>query len=185
MSRQTYKMPRSHQIDNAIYGIANGEENSLRTLYQLTSSAVYAYALTVTKNVFDAQDVMQETFVKMYDAAPNYISRNRPMAWMLSIARNLCMDKFRSNSRLTDVTDEQLEAQLQTVQADVTDRLVVQSCLSKLSQQERTIVVMHAVGGVRHREIARQLDLPLNTVLSKYKRSLQKLKDILQGGKDE
>ncbi len=175
-----YTQPRRRELDNAIYGIANGEEEALKALYELSSSAVYAYALTITGNVYDAQDVMQETYLKVYYAAPNYISNGKPMSWILRIAKNLCYDRFRQQSRQIAFNEEHLTQQLVTV-ADATDRLVITSCLTELDEDERMIVVMHAVGGVKHREIASELGLSINTVLSKYKRALAKLQSILKG----
>lgn len=52
-------------------------------------------------------------------------------------------------------------------------------CMDRLSDQERHIVVLHAVGGLKHREIAAMLELPLPTVLSKYARALKKLRQHL------
>jgi RNA polymerase sigma-70 factor (ECF subfamily) len=54
--------------------------------------------------------------------------------------------------------------------------------MKHLSDQERQIVVLHAVSGLKHREIAAALNLPLPTVLSKYNRALKKLKTHLSGG---
>lgn len=181
MSSENYIRPRRRELDNAIYGIANGEEGSLKVLYNLSGSAIYAYALTLTGNVYDAEDVMQETLVKIYDASPNYVSRGNPMGWILRIAKNLCFDKFRARSRFETVSDEQLERQLATTNADAEERLLIRSCLDKLDEDERAIVVMHAVGGMRHREIASERKIPLNTTLSKYKRALVKLRKVLEG----
>lgn len=185
MSSKTFTKPRKRDVDNAIYGVAEGEENAMRSLYELCGSAVYAYALTVCGNVYDAQDVMQDTFIKVYNAAPDYVSQGKPMSWILSIARNLCFDRFRSQARQVNVTDEALERQLGSTATDATDRLVIKSCLLQLDEEERAIVVMHAVGGVKHREIADELGIPLNTVLSKYRRAIAKLKNILEGGNNE
>lgn len=183
MSCKVYR-PRRRELDNAIYGVARGEEGALKTLYELSSGAVYAYALTVTGNMHVSQDVMQSTYIKIYEAAPNYVSQGKPMSWILTIAKNLCYDEFRAQSRLVPLTDEQLDDQLRTACADVTDRLVIKSCLKELSDDERSIVVMHALGGIKHREIAAQLGMPTNTVLSKYDRALNKLKKILEGDDD-
>ncbi len=176
----TYVSSR-RKLDNALYGVANGEEGALKALYDLSANAVYAYALTFTGNVYDAQDVMQETFIKAYEAAPSYVSAGKPMSWILRIAKNLCYDKFRRQSRFVEIADERLNEQLSATDADPTDRLVIMSCLTELDEDERKIVVMHAVGGVKHREIAAELNIPLNTVLSKYRRALAKLQQILKG----
>lgn len=181
MSSQTFVKPRRLDVESAIYGIATGEEDALKTLYEQTSAAVYAYALTVTRNVYDAQDVMHDTFVKVYESAPDYTPQGKPMSWMLRIARHLCFDRFRRQSRETELTDEQLDRQFSDTNVSVTDRMTLKGCLLRLDEEERAIVVMHAVGGLKHREIASELGLPLNTELSKYKRALDKLKIILKG----
>jgi len=62
---------------------------------------------------------------------------------------------------------------------DSEDRLVVSACLSELSDEERQAVVLHAVAGLKHREIAKLMNVPLSTELSKYNRALEKLKKTL------
>ncbi len=183
MSSKNYAKPRRNRLDSAIYGIADGEEDALASLYEMSSSAIYAYALTVTGNIYDAQDILQETFIKIYDASVNYVSQGKPMSWIMRIVRNLCYDKFRASSRTVNVSDEILDLQLSTTGADATDRLLIRSCLSELDGEERSIVVMHAIGGMKHRQIAEELGLPLNTVLSKYRRALGKLQKIIEGDK--
>lgn len=62
------------------------------------------------------------------------------------------------------------------------DRLVLESMLAFLTDEERQIVTLHALTGLKHREIAALLELPLPTVLSKYNRALKKLKLVLKEG---
>ena len=62
------------------------------------------------------------------------------------------------------------------------DRAVLQAALGALDDQERQAVLLHAVSGLKHREIAEILELPLPTVLSKYHRALKKLRKQLEGG---
>ena len=61
------------------------------------------------------------------------------------------------------------------------DREVLSAALGVLGEQERQIVLLHAVSGLKHREIAQLMELPLATVLSKYHRGLKKLKKKLEG----
>ena len=61
------------------------------------------------------------------------------------------------------------------------DRQVLQAALDGLSDEERRVVILHAGTGWKHREIAQLLELPLSTVLSKYRRALSKLKQRLEG----
>ena len=180
----TYAKPRSKDVEDAIYGIALGEEGALERLYRLASSAIYAYALSITKNVYDAQDIMHDVFVKAYDAAPAYRSDGKPMAWLLTVTKNLCYDKFRQQSRFQPMTEQELDSHFASV-VDVTERLTLNKCLFMLTSEESSIVIMHAVGGLKHREIAEQMQIPLATVLSKYNRAIKKLRGIIKGDQDE
>ena len=63
--------------------------------------------------------------------------------------------------------------------SDPTDRLVLESALAILSEEERQIILLHAVSGLKHREIADSIGLPLSTTLSKYHRGLKKLRKHL------
>lgn len=173
---------KSDEIDKYLGGIANGNDCSLEALYELTQGVVYGYALSVLKNVYDAQDVLHDTFVKVYEKAPTYVSYGKPMAWILTIAKNICLTRFRQKSRFCDIPDEDLESQFaDNGNMTVEDKLLVTKCLSKLSTEERTVVVLHAMSGLKHREIAKLLDMPIATVLSKYNRALKKLKTIVEG----
>ena len=61
------------------------------------------------------------------------------------------------------------------------DRVILSECLRSLSDEERQIVMLHAVSGFKHREIAGLLEMPLSTVLSKYNRAMKKLRKIYGG----
>ncbi len=178
------KKPNSAVIDDAIRQIAQGEDGAMLVLYDEVSSAIYAYALTFTKSVADAQDIMHDTLIKVYENAHNYQSHGKPMAWILTITKNLCYQKFRQQSRFCDITDEVLQSQFaDNSNMSIEDKIFVRQYLSMLSEEERQIVVMHAMTGLKHREIAKHLQMPLATVLSKYNRALKKLKTLIKGEK--
>ena len=154
--------------------------SALEELYHETSAAIYGFALSILKNVEDAQDVMHDCFVKVYESAAQYKSHGKPMAWMLTIAKNMCYQRLNQSKRFADVKDEDIERMFgdnTSVNAD--DRMTLKACLSQLTAVERQIIVMHAVGGMKHREIADMLGIPLSTTLSKYNRALDKLKNMI------
>ena len=126
------------ELEALIGGIAAGSREDLAELYRRTRAAVYGLALSYLKNGAEAEDVAQDTFVKVWFS-------------------------IESDSLTAD------------------DRTVLAAALGRLSDEERHIVVLHAVCGLKHREIAQFLGLALPTVLSKYHRSLKKLKTILEG----
>ncbi|MGN0242634.1 MAG: RNA polymerase sigma factor [Lachnospiraceae bacterium] len=168
--------------DNLIERIAHDDMAAFEELYRATDKTVYAYILSIIKNPEDAQDIMQDTYLKIRSAAHLYQNQGKPLAWIFTIARNLCLMKMRTNQRVSDTPLEDLEGTAElTSSGDFhsEDRIVLEAALQILSQQEREIVMLHAVSGLKHHEIASSLSLPLSTVLSKYNRALKKLKKNL------
>lgn len=170
------------ELDRLLAGIAAGEQEALAQLYHRTRGAVYALAVSYLKNPEEAGDVTQDAFVRIWDNAPGYRSQGSPMAWILTIARNLARMKLRERSKLVELEDEQWEA-IPADSPSVTpeDRQVLQEALAALTSEERRIVLLHAVSGLKHREIAKLLELPMSTVLSKYHRALKKLRSQMEG----
>lgn len=168
-------------LDQLLDEIAGGDSQALAALYHSTSAAIYAFALSVLKNAQDAEDVLHDSYLNIYSAAPDYRSCGRPMAWILTIARNLCLLKLRERKKRADIPAEDWEPYLESRESvSPEDRLILQVCMNHLSDEERQIVVLHAVAGFKHREIAELTGYSLTAVLSKYSRALKKLKQYLE-----
>ena len=170
-------------IDESIFfRIASGEKDAFCTLYQKTRSAVFAYALSLLQNRADAEDAMQDTYLKIRSAAHLYRPEGKPMAWIFTITRNVCLMKIRQQKHFTAFSVEEVQPAMDFREIeDIEDRTVLMTAFRVLSQEECQIIFLHAVAGVKHREIAEFLKLPLSTVLSKYRRGLKKLESELEG----
>ena len=156
--------------------IAKGDRDALGALYHQANTAVYSFALSILKNTSDAEDALHDCFLDIYQAAEHYRPQGKPMAWVLTITRNLAISRLREHGRTEPLVQEDWQDRLADHPA-VTheDRMMLEAVLSALSDEERQIVTLHALTGLRHREIAALLGLPLPTVLSKYSRALKKL----------
>ena len=173
-------------LEPLLLRLAQGDEQALGELYHRARAAVYGLALSYLKHTYDAEDVTQDTFVRVWENAPRYRPQGTPLAWILAVARNLALMKLRERGKTQEMEPEEwarLAADSPLVTTE--DRQVLQTALYGLSDQERQVVILHAVTGWKHREIAALLELPLATVLSKYRRALQKLRDCLEGGEGE
>lgn len=171
--------PNAAVVEQCIWGISHNDADALEILYEQVSAAVYAYALAITKNTYDAKDVLHDCIVKVYESADTYTPRGKPMAWILTIAKNLCYSRFRYNNRFAEMTDEEIERHFANgTEMSADDKMVVSQCLSHLASDERNIVVLHAISGLKHKDIAKLTDLPLSTVISKYNRALKKMQNI-------
>lgn len=173
----------AEEAERCLARMAQGDTEALGRLYELTHEAVYGYALSITKSPHDAEDVMQECFVRAHLGAGQYRAQGKPLAWLLRIARNLALMRLRDAKRSVTMSPEDwMEAFAAQPEFTREDAQTLSALMDALKDDEREIVTLHALAGFKHREIAAMLDLALPTVLSKYNRSLKKLRNLLQGG---
>ena len=100
----------------------------------------------------------------------------KPLAWIFTIEMNLIRRQWGKNQRFVPL-DESIE--IESDDGDFADSVInnefLRQVLSTLSEEEREVITLHIVSGLKHREIAKLLGKPLSTVLSKYNRAIKKL----------
>ena len=170
------------ELEGLLAGLAAGNRDSLAALYHRTRAAVYGLALSYLKNGHDAEDVTQDTFVRAWDKADQYRPQGKPLGWLLAIARNLALMKLRDRGKSQDLPEDQWEnLAIENPMVTLEDRQLLTAAMAVLTDQERQVVILHAVTGLRHKEIAALLEIPLATALSKYHRALKKLQSAMKG----
>ena len=167
-----------HDLEELLRQIALGSQQAFEELYRATDSAIYGYALSLMRNHHEAQDIMMDTYLKIRCAAHLYMPMGKPMAWILTITKNIARTKLRSAGRQIPLDD--LGETTPSFDRDSEEAVALEQAMKVLGDQERQILILHAVTGLKHREIAEMLGMPLATVLSKYARSLKKLKIALE-----
>lgn len=162
--------------------IAAGDKAALAELYAQAKNPVYCFALSILRDSFAAEDVMQETFLQVWKSAPTYhLGGKNALTWILGITKYTALARLREGQRAgVPLEDAAEKADPGDAFRDCENRIVTQAVLAQLSQDEREIVVLHVVTGLKHREIAELLEMPLPTVLSKYRRSLKKLERLVR-----
>ena len=189
---------KSTVCDDDILAVAQGRPDALHILYEKTAKSVYAYTLSLLKNTHDAEDVCQETYLSICANAGSYEPQGKPMAWIITIAKRhaLTIQTIQNREYVVKGDKEGVERAYTVVslskgkieEAEKTDptafsgventeqRLLLKATLDTLNNDERQIVMLKAVAGMKAREIGKVLEIPLNTVLSKYHRALKKMR---------
>ena len=169
-------------IDERLFvRIGKGDSTALDELYHLTERTLYAFTVSLTRDHDMALEIMQETYLKILSAAHLYKPMGKPLAWMFTITKNLYYSEVKKRGRydMQDPMELSNDRRFSYV-IDAEDRMVLEGVLMKLTEEEREIIMLYAVSGMKHREIAENLDMKLSTLLSKYHRGLKKLKDYLE-----
>ena len=168
-------------LEIAFQAVASGDGEKIKDIYELTKTAVFGYVFSILKNYEDSEDVVQDTYVKIYQNIGMYESQGKPMAWIFVIARNLALMKIRNQKRFVDIEEYEWDQLYKgNDYLGVEDKMVLKAAFSKLTSEECQFVMLHALSGIKHREIAEMYGMPLATVLSKYNRAIKKLKKILE-----
>lgn len=173
-------------LSNIIKNIADGDKNALKELYDIMSNDIYKFLLMFCRDKYTAEDAVQETFVSIYENAKSYRMYKNPKAWILTIAKNKAISVIRANTRTTslDTFENDIEDMAQTENI-ILDKIQTEMLLSVLSEKDKKIVILHAVYGFKHHEIAKLMSMPLGTVTRRYKESIEKMRKKRDKDNDE
>jgi RNA polymerase sigma factor (sigma-70 family) len=161
-----------------------GDERALAEVYTRWSPLVYTLALRALGDVGEAEDVTQRVFVSAWQGRHNFDpGRSRLPAWLVGITRNKISDAHTARSRQLGV-EEQLKATANDVGTEEPDelanRLLVAEELSRLDSVPREILRLAFFDDLTHAQIAERLRMPLGTVKSHIRRSLERLRTRLE-----
>ncbi|OYT75562.1 MAG: RNA polymerase subunit sigma-24 [Armatimonadetes bacterium JP3_11] len=160
------------------------DEAAFEQIMNLYADRLYNYIVRLVGNPTDAEDLLQEVFLRAYQGLPNFDGRASLSTWLYRIATNLCIDHQRKRARRVqtvsyhDVEDEDGEPSewelpdTQTpdpLDAALTRELqqVVEQAISTLSPKLRTVLLLYDVENLSYEEIARVLKVPIGTVKSR------------------
>lgn len=171
------------EIDSALIKIAQGDNAAFERLYIETGRGVYSFLFSYFNNRADCEDAMQTTYLKIKQHIGRYRAGGNGLAWILQIAKNTALNELRSRSNHQKWQAESIEEEtaLWENAATAYDRFETKDALMTimkrvLDAEEQRIVILHAVWGYKHKEIAKIIESPVGTVTSKYKRAADKLK---------
>ena len=177
--------------------IGRGDRASFASLYERYSGVLFSTAFQVLNNQAEAEDVLQDVFVQIWDKANLYDrSRGKPLTWALTLTRNKSIDRLRSAQRRHRLKDE-VEKESTVVEhrgaggrhgtADSGEQVyileknkLVRNAVLQLSNEQRQAIEMAFFGGLTQNEIALKLDEPLGTVKARIRRGMVKLKDLIE-----
>ncbi len=165
------------EIDNVLRQVAQGDNKAFEKLYLETRKGVYAFLMTYFNDKADCEDVMQTVYLKIKTNISQYQAGTNGLAWILQIAKNTALNDIRKKNN----AEKHLINYSQPIGENPYDTVALKHGLTSiiknvLDDEEQRIVILHAVWGYKHKEIAKILNCPTGTVTSKYKRAVDKIK---------
>lgn len=174
-------------LEELLARVAIRDRAAFNQLYSQTSSKLFGVLLRMLKNEQLAEDVLQDTYVRIWRKADTYrAGRNEPMTWLHSIARYRAIDlirKHRKESRDRGI-DEALEQSNPAFSVlenlERLDKEKLMDCLKELDQDHSDAIVSSYCEGYSHSELSEKLKKPVGTIKSWIRRGLQSLKVCLE-----
>ncbi len=177
--------------DRVLLGrVATGDVQALRHVYDEYAPRAMAIARRILRNVEEAEDIVQETFLELWRRAPQFDGRRGGLcAWIVTIARSRAIDRLRSANTAGRVVDEasatpDVHPTAPPSPVVETERRITESkvadALATLPPEQRRTIQLAYFDGLSQTEIAAKTGSPLGTVKMRVKLAVEKLKNLLQ-----
>ena len=155
---------------------------AIQALYDMYSGALLGVISRIIPQIEVAEDILQETFIKIWNSAGSYDSnKGRLFTWMMNIARNMSIDKLRSKDFKNSGKNQDIENNVDFIDAQkkVTfnaDLLGLKELVTALKPEYNDVVQMIYFKGYTHVEAAEELNLPLGTVKTRIRKAILELR---------
>lgn len=171
----------------------DGDKSAMQKLIHRHRNKVYTYILLTVKSQHLAEDIFQDTFVKVIRSLSQdkYRDDGKFLPWVMRIAHNLIIDHFRRAKQLNVVSNDNYEGDLfnkrELADGTVEDNLVheqilndVRRLVDQLPNEQREVIIMRHYAGLSFKEIAEQTDVSINTALGRMRYALINLRRLIR-----
>ncbi len=170
-----------------------GDQSAIEVLINKHRSKVYTYILLTIKNQQLAEDLFQETFIKVIQSlrGGKYKDNGKFLSWVIRIAHNLIIDHFRKEKQMNAISNDDSEVDLfnsKKLSDSNIEELIINSqiksairiLINELPDDQREVVLLRHYGGLSFKEIANQTDVSINTALGRMRYALINLRKLIQ-----
>ncbi|WP_291731819.1 sigma-70 family RNA polymerase sigma factor [Leisingera sp. F5] len=178
-------MTTRSDIEDLIARTSLGDREAFSKLYDATSAKLFGICLRVLKNRSEAEDALQDVFVRIWQKSGSYAANGySPMTWLITVTRNLAIDRLRTRKvapadidDLSSIRDSGPSPEAAAVAAS--ERQQLGACLEELDCSRAEAVKGAYLEGFSYKELAAQHGVPLNTMRTWLRRSLLTLRECL------
>ncbi len=176
-----------------VQNFIRGDQSALEMLIQRHKNRVYTYIFLIVKNQALAEDIFQDTFIKVIRSLKTgkYTENGKFISWVLRISHNLIIDHFRKERLLNTMSNEDSDFDLfnssKFSDENIEERLVfeqitadVRRLIDELPDDQRQVIIMRHYLGLSFKEIADRTDVSINTALGRMRYALINLRKIIE-----
>ena len=171
----------------------SGSQSCIEVLINRHKNKVYTYILLIVRNQQLAEDLFQDTFIKVIQSLFNgkYKDNGKFLSWVIRIAHNLTIDHFRKEKQMNTLSNEDNEADIFNSRklsvGNIEDELVynqiicdVRLLINELPADQQEVIMLRHYGGLSFKEIAEQTNVSINTALGRMRYALINLRKLIK-----
>jgi RNA polymerase sigma factor (sigma-70 family) len=186
---------KSHQLSDQdlVKRFIQGDQTSIEILINRHKNKVFTYIILIVKNQTLAEDIFQDTFIKVIKSLKEgkYKDNGKFVSWVIRIAHNLTIDHFRKEKQINTYSNEDYEADIfnsrKLAESTIEDLLVetqiikeVRQLIDELPEDQKQVILLRHYGGLSFKEIAEQTDVSINTALGRMRYALINLRKLIE-----
>lgn len=173
--------------------VKNGDADAFEQIIIKYEKKIFGLIYNMLRNENEIEDVAQEVFIKVYKNLDKFNGDSSLYTWIYKIATNLCLDQIKKRKEVIyideklQLNDGEVEFQIpsdEKLQDEIYEqkelKQKLESCIDKLPEKQKAMIVLRDIKGLSYDEIAEILDLKLGTVKSQINRARLKLKELLE-----
>ena len=171
----------------------NGDKSSIEVLIKRHKNKVYTYIILTVKNQHLAEDIFQDTFIKVIKSLQEgkYKDNGKFLSWVIRIAHNLIIDHYRKEKQINTYSNEDYESDIfnskKLADGNVEEFLIqdqitsdVRRLIEELPDDQKQVILLRHYGGLSFKEIAEQTDVSINTALGRMRYALINLRKLIK-----
>lgn len=175
-----------------IHRFLNGNQQGIEMLINRHKNKVYTYILIIVKNPVLAEDIFQDTFIKIVHSLTSgrYKDNGKFLSWAIRIAHNLIIDHFRKEKQNNEVSGESYESFVLNSKdysiGNIEEKLIrdqilndVRTLIDELPEEQKEVILLRHYGGLSFKEIADQTNVSINTALGRMRYALINLRKLI------
>ncbi|HDR68585.1 MAG TPA: sigma-70 family RNA polymerase sigma factor [Bacteroidaceae bacterium] len=176
-----------------VQAFIKGDQSAIEVLINRHRNKVYTYILLTIKNQQLAEDLFQETFIKVIQSLRNgkYRDDGRFLSWVIRISHNLIIDHFRKEKQMNSISNDETEIDLfnskkladQNIEEIIVENQIrseLRELINALPDDQREVVLLRHYGELSFKEIADQTDVSINTALGRMRYALINLRKMIK-----
>jgi RNA polymerase sigma-70 factor (ECF subfamily) len=182
---QSHENYREAQVEFLLEQAKKGEKEAFMEIVARYQQKIFILAYSMTRNREDSLDLVQETFMRLFEKLNFYRAGESFEAWLLQISKNLCVDflrKQKSRRKGNTISLEETGAELPSEKEDparFNPGEMIQKAVLSLPEKQRLVFILHHFDGLKYEEIAERLKIASGTVKSLHFKAIQKVRAIL------